>query len=171
MPYKNTKHRTRRQRQQRRAGHVRRVEVVLSADNPEDQAIHDVLDRLPRGEISAFIRQAILEKIERDKPAPEPTAADQFNAILAELSALRGAVNPAPASPVAVEQLEAENALLRERIDIAEQQVKQLERQLQSIATQDHQTGGSEEASPTSADDARQRLLSAKLKRLSFANL
>jgi hypothetical protein len=171
MPYKNTKHRTRRQRQQRRAGHVRRVEVVLSADNPEDHAIHDVLDRLPRGEISAFIRQAILEKIERDKPAPESTAVEQFKTIMAELSALRGAVSPPAAPALAVEKLEAENALLQERVTTAERQVKQLERQLQRIATQDHQTGGSGETSPTAADDARQQLLSAKLKGLSFANL
>ncbi len=98
MPYKSAKHKTRHQRQQRRVGEVKRVEIVLSAQNDRDHDIHDFLANLPRGEVSEFIKTAILEKMQRDgqRPAiPEaPSAAEQFNTILAELAALRKAVTP-----------------------------------------------------------------------------
>jgi hypothetical protein len=95
MPYKNPHHKTRRQRQQRRAGEVKRVEIVLSADSARDRDIHDFLASLPRGAVSEFIKAAILEKMQRDNEhgTPEaPSAAAQFNTILAELAALRKAV-------------------------------------------------------------------------------
>ncbi len=97
MPYTNPKHKTRHQRQQRRTGQVRRVEIVLSATNERDYDIHDFLETLPQGAVGEFIRTAIIEKIQREQaqPAPEtPSASAQFNAILAELAALRQAVSP-----------------------------------------------------------------------------
>jgi hypothetical protein len=96
MPYTNPKHKTRHQRQQRRTGQVRRVELVLSANNERDYEIHDFLDGLPRGAVGEFIRAAIIEKIQREQDQPEPaapSASAQFNAILAELAALRQAVS------------------------------------------------------------------------------
>lgn len=99
MPYKNPTHKTRHQRQQRRAGQVRRVEIVLSADNERDHDIHDFLDSLPRGAVGEFIRSAINEKIQREQAAPQPeipSASEQFNTILAELAALRRAVSQPP---------------------------------------------------------------------------
>ncbi len=102
MPYTNPTHKTRHQRQQRRAGQVRRVEIVLSANNKRDHDIHDFLDSLPHGAVGEFIRAAIVEKIQReqDRSEPEiPSASQQFNAILAELAALRQAVSqPAAAA-------------------------------------------------------------------------
>ncbi len=94
MPYKNQKHKTRNQRQHRRAGHVRRIEVVLSAESERDHAIADFLDDLPRGEMAEFIRQAIVEKMERgaapelDSP-PEPRASDQIEMLFVELDTQR----------------------------------------------------------------------------------
>ncbi len=102
MPYTNPTHKTRHQRQQRRTGQVRRVEIVLSADNKRDHEIHDFLDSLPHGAVGEFIRAAIVEKIQReqDRSKPEiPSASAQFNAILAELAALRQVVSqPAAAA-------------------------------------------------------------------------
>jgi hypothetical protein len=102
MPYTNPKHKTRHQRQQRRTGQVQRIEIVLSANNERDHEIHDFLDSLPHGAMGEFIRAAIIEKIQREQNQPEPpSASDQFNAILAELSALRKAVSqPVQAVPV-----------------------------------------------------------------------
>ena len=100
MPYTNPKHKTRHQRQQRHAGQVRRVEIVLSANNERDYAIHDFLEALPLGTVGEFIRTAIIEKIQREQEQPEPealSASAQFNAILSELVALRQAVSqPVP---------------------------------------------------------------------------
>lgn len=105
MPYTNPTHKTRHQRQQRRTGQVRRVEIVLSADNARDHDIHDFLDSLPRGAVGEFIRAAIIEKIQREQDRSEPeisSASAQFNAILAELAALRQAVSQPvkPTTPV-----------------------------------------------------------------------
>jgi hypothetical protein len=92
----------RKQRQQRRAGLVRRMEVVLSAENERDHVINDYLNDLPRGAVGEFVRQAIYAAITGavvtvPEPQPESNAAQQFNAILAELAALREAVaQPAP---------------------------------------------------------------------------
>lgn len=92
-------HIIRQQRQRRRAGIIRRVEFVLDADNDQHHDINDFLQSLPHGAAGEFIRQALLEKIARET-APEPEtkpASEQFNEILAELSALREAVEmPAP---------------------------------------------------------------------------
>ncbi len=115
MPHKNPNHKTRHQRQQRRAGHVRRVEFVLNADSERDQAIHDFLTNLPHGEVGEFIRSAILEKINRQAaPVPEaPSAAEQFNTILAELAELRKAVSqpPIPVQPPAASEPTASSGL------------------------------------------------------------
>jgi hypothetical protein len=96
----------RKQRQQRRAGLVRRVEVVLSADNERDHVINEFLNDLPRGAVGEFVRQAIYAAITGavvtvPEPQPESRAAQQFNAILAELAALREAV----AQPVPLPEL------------------------------------------------------------------
>jgi hypothetical protein len=153
MPYKNTKHRTRRQRQQRRAGQVRRLEIVLSSDRADDLAIHQYLERLPRGEISAFIRTAILEAID----------GQQGRAVLAELAALR--------PPAVVAELEVENQRLRERLTAAEQQIGQFEHQLQRIASNPRPTESANEPPAEARDQARQTALSLKLKKLSFAGI
>jgi hypothetical protein len=95
MPYKNLKHKARHQRQQRRAGEVKRIEIVLSADNSRDHGLHDFLASLPRGAVSEFIKAAIQEKIQREGEQHTPevsSASEQFNTILAELAALRKAV-------------------------------------------------------------------------------
>ena len=86
---------TRKQRQQRRGQFVRRIEIVLHSDDPRDHEIFSHLDTLGRGEMSEFIRAAVYEKITRTahQPAPVPSASAEFNAILAELAALREAVS------------------------------------------------------------------------------
>jgi hypothetical protein len=114
MPYTNPKHKTRHQRQQRRTGQVRRVEIVLSATNERDYEIHDFLETLPQGAVGEFIRTAIIEKIQREQaqPAPEASSASaQFNAILAELAALRQAVSqPVPSMIATNSPLPAQRA-------------------------------------------------------------
>ncbi len=95
MPYTNPKHKTRHQRRRRRAGFVRRIELTLSSDNARDHEIADYLDELPRGAGAEFIRQAIIEKIDREtaresdaQPQIEQqpvSASDEFNALFAEL--------------------------------------------------------------------------------------
>jgi hypothetical protein len=101
MPY-TPKQRTKRQRQRRTAGQVKRFEIVLSAENQRDHEIHDFLSQLPRGEISNFVKDAILEKIQRSTSiSVPPDPADQLNAILSELAKIRQAVKqPAPVTPV-----------------------------------------------------------------------
>jgi hypothetical protein len=102
MPY-TTKQRTRRQRQRRKAGQVKRFEIVLSADNERDRDLYDFLTQLPRGEVSEFIKSAVVEKIQRhNDPVPAtPDPAEQLNAILAELAVVKKAVTAPPARNVA----------------------------------------------------------------------
>lgn len=103
MPYKNPKHLTKRQRQRRRAGHVRRLEVTLSAESERDHTIAAFLDDLPQGSASEFIRAAIMAAIERETASESEPASEQFNAILAELSALREAVeSPEPVGVIRI---------------------------------------------------------------------
>ena len=96
MPYTNQHHKTRHQRQQRRAGEVRRVEFVLSADVDRDFEIHDFLRTLPPGTAGEFIRQAIHEKMQRGQytPTPAPTpvqseAVAQLETLIQEVAAQR----------------------------------------------------------------------------------
>ena len=93
MPYKNTHHKTRRQRQQRRAQQVKRVEFVLDAESARDGAIYDFLITLPPGTVGEFIRAAIHEKITSSQSPSATHASEQFNTILAELVALREVVS------------------------------------------------------------------------------
>lgn len=106
-----SKDKTRWQRQTRRNGYVKRVEFVLSADNPRDRDIYDFMDTLPRGAVGEFIRTAIHEKIQRDQqrrpPEPQPviepepadtSASAAFEAIMQELADLRAAVAVGPPS-------------------------------------------------------------------------
>jgi hypothetical protein len=100
MPYRSRTHKTRNQRQHRRAGHVRRIEVVLSADSERDHVISDFLDELPCGEMAEFVRQAILEKLTREsdavpapEPEPEPRASDQIELLFEELDHQRRQAN------------------------------------------------------------------------------
>jgi hypothetical protein len=96
MPYHNPKHKTRSQRQRRRTGRVRRLEVTLSADSERDHDISDYLDSLPPGSAAEFIRQAIAEKMQRENdpavapapPVPEAapaSASTQIDQLFAEL--------------------------------------------------------------------------------------
>lgn len=113
------KHIIRKQRQRRRAGAVRRIEIVLDMSDPEHATIAEYLDTLPRGETSEYVRQAVLTRMAAEyAPEPEPVSSDvqqddsasaAFNAILAELVALRALVGAANAvtrqpEPVAVSQ-------------------------------------------------------------------
>ena len=89
-----THQKTKQQRQRRRAGRVRRLEVTLSAESERDHEIADHLDSLPPGAASEFIRQAIAEKIQREtnsapaqpeaQPAPV-SASTQIDQLFAEL--------------------------------------------------------------------------------------
>jgi hypothetical protein len=101
MPY-TPKQRTRKQRQRRRAGQVKRVEVVLNSESERDRAIFDYLAGLPARQVAEFIRQAVAEKIARSTtPEPEtPDPAQQLNAILADLAELKKAVTIPPGGPV-----------------------------------------------------------------------
>lgn len=96
------RNKTRRQRQRRRAGDVRRIEITLCADSERDHVINDyICDELDRGAVSEFIKQAISEKIARERneqPEIQP-ASQQFNAILAELAELREAVSASASAP------------------------------------------------------------------------
>jgi hypothetical protein len=91
---------TRKQRQQRKAGAVRRIEVVLHSDAERDRAVLDHLDALPRGEASEWIRTTLFAAITArqapDTPVPEPstdtTATRQLEALISEVAALRQAV-------------------------------------------------------------------------------
>jgi hypothetical protein len=119
----------RKQRQQRRAGLVRRVEVVLSADNERDHVINDYLDTLPRGAVGEFVRQAIYAAITGAVvTVPEPqdsSAAQQFNAILAELAALREAVaQPTPLPEMAKVAHEQPVTDRRRRMQVHEQSAR-----------------------------------------------
>jgi hypothetical protein len=75
----------RRQKLRRRSGDVKRVELILKADNPRDQYIADYLNRLEYGTTSEFVRQAIEEKIAREIAPPEPPLTiDEMRAIVAD---------------------------------------------------------------------------------------
>jgi len=94
MPYNNPHHKTHQQRQRRRAGEVRRVEVVLSADSDRDFEIHDFLRALPPGTAGEFIRKAIHEKMQRGQYAPAPAPAQseavaQLETLIQEVAAQR----------------------------------------------------------------------------------
>ena len=92
MPY-TPKQRTRKQRQRRRAGQIKRLEVILNADSARDQTIYNHLIKLERGEVAEFVRAAIAEKIMRDSNTPTtPEPADQLNAILQQLARLQETV-------------------------------------------------------------------------------
>lgn len=97
MPYKTQAQRTRRQRQRRRAGLTKRIEITLSAESADDHEIADFMDSLPRGASAGFIKAAILEKMGKEPAAPEvpdpidddATASNEFNALLIELDQQR----------------------------------------------------------------------------------
>lgn len=127
MPFKNPKQKTRNQRQHRHAGHVRRIEVVLSAESERDHAISDYLDDLPHGEMAEFVRQAIMEKIAREgatepQPAPEPRASEQIELLFEELDHQRR---------TASEQIET---LYQELADEKRHAGKQLEAMIAELA-------------------------------------
>jgi len=93
MPY-TSKQRTRRQRQRRKAGQVKRFELVLSSENPSDYDLFEFLTTLPRGEVTSFIKSAITEKMARNSvfPNTQPDPSQQLKTILAELADLKKAV-------------------------------------------------------------------------------
>ena len=198
MPYKSQRHKTRHQRQTRRAGHVRRVEIVLSADSERDRAISDFLDSLP-GAAAEFIRQAVVEKMQREghQPAPEPEApvaqlealyqdladerrraSDQLEAMIAELSALRETVTP-PEPPgdqykaiqAELAELQTQNRKLRERLQESEDRALTLRRQLDDLQTRGTEAEPVEARPDTNPDAERQQALSAKLKKIHFGTL
>jgi hypothetical protein len=125
MPYTNPKHKTRHQRQRRRAGMVRRIEVTLSADSERDHDIADYLDSLPKGEGAEFIRQAIIEKIDRDttseaQPIPDRqpvSVSDEFNALFAELDHQRRSASEQMEAMIATIAAQSEQiAALRDQL-------------------------------------------------------
>lgn len=126
------KAKTRNQRQRRRAGHVKRIEFVLDADSERDHDIADFLDSLPHGAASEFIRQAVMEKIERETmPEPEASPAAQLEAMIADLAdesrrasaqleaMIRNAMQRAPASAPAPLLPETPGAIASSGIDMS----------------------------------------------------
>ncbi|MCD4685968.1 MAG: hypothetical protein K8S97_08530 [Anaerolineae bacterium] len=94
MPYTNPRHKARNQRQRRRTGYVKRLEVTLSADSDRDVAIHDHLAGLPAGTVSEFVKQSVAEKVQRERGQQPPQQAQseasaQFAQLMQELAAQR----------------------------------------------------------------------------------
>ena len=103
----------RKQKQQRKAGAVRRVEVVLHSDADRDRAVLDYLDVLPRGEASEWIRATLFAAIAPQQvsealvlePPIATAAALQLEALIAEVAALRLVVQqPAAAAAASIPQ-------------------------------------------------------------------
>ena len=81
----------RRQNLRRRVGDVKRVEVVLNADNERDQYIASNLNQLERGTTSEFVRCAIEEKIAREVGGGQDLGAlyDMIDALSRQIAALQ----------------------------------------------------------------------------------
>lgn len=92
---------SRKQRQRRKAGKVKRVEFVLHADNERDRAIFEHLSRLTQaGAASEFIKSVLYQAIVGQggtPPIPEPDP--DTNIILAELAELKRELQRRPAAP------------------------------------------------------------------------
>jgi len=153
----NPQQRARRQSHRRKTRSVKRLEIVLSGDNPRDQAIFDYLASLPSRGVSEFIRSAISEKIERrstPKPAP-PDPAKQIVAMLSELGRKIDAVTIPPSGPIMAPAASAPVPIASSGLDLSAPRRPRVNRPAASAPP------APPPDVPFDADDARKKLLAS----------